>query len=132
MFKRILAATVLVAGFAGVAQADGHTTSDVLQSGTFEGRSDHVTTGGVTILKTASGFIAVLESDFDLDGAPDPTLGFGAGGTFDEATQFTELREDKGLQVYAIPANVNPADFDEFYVWCREFSVPLGVAKFSK
>lgn len=102
--------------------------SEVIMSGTFEGRSKHVTTGGVSIVKTVSGYVAILESDFDLDGAPAPTLGFGKDG-FDDKTEFTKLESEKGLQVYAIPASINPADYNEFYVWCADFSVALGVAQ---
>lgn len=135
MFKKLVLAIALLAGlgasFATTASAQSMAHSEVAQSGTFEGRSDHITTGGVSILKTASGYVAVLEKDFSLDGAPAPTLGFGKDGKFDKASEFTKLESKTGLQVYAIPANVNPADFNEFYVWCADFSVPLGVAKLS-
>ena len=133
MFKKIIIAAAAFANLAGFAfgsaaqAADAETSTTVVQSGAFEGRSDHVTTGGVSILKTASGYVAVLESDFSLDGAPSPTLGFGKNG-FDKSTEFTKLESKKGLQIYAIPASIDPADFDEFYVWCADFSVALGVA----
>lgn len=132
MFKNFILSIMVIAGLgaslANAAQADGHGTSQVVTSGTFEGRSDHVTTGGVSIIKTASGYVAVLENDFSLDGAPDPTLGFGNNGSYDTKTTFTKLESINGLQVYAIPANVDVSAFNEFYVWCAEFSVPLGVA----
>ncbi|NIA68466.1 DM13 domain-containing protein [Pelagibius litoralis] len=118
--------TVYLGTAAGPAQAASHT--EVLKSGKFSGLSDHVTTGGVSIIETASGYIAVLETDFSLDGAPAPSLGFGNNATFDKATEFTKLDANTGLQVYAIPAGINPADFSEFYVWCADFTVPLGVA----
>lgn len=126
---------ILSSGFAliGAAQAETDVTDSattIVSSGSFEGRSKHITTGGVSIVKTTSGYIAVLESNFDLDGAPAPTLGFGKNGNgFDKNTEFTKLKSDKGLQVYAIPASINPTDYNEFYVWCADFSVPLGVAK---
>ncbi|WP_343565313.1 DM13 domain-containing protein [Kiloniella sp. b19] len=133
MLKKLLATLAVIMAFAVPFQAaSAGQSSDVVQAGTFEGRSDHIVKGGVSILKTASGYIAVLEKDFDLDGAPAPTLGFGKGEKFDASTEFTKLHNDKGLQVYAIPANVNPADYDSFFVWCADFSVPLGVAKLSK
>lgn len=101
----------------------------IQSNGTFSGLSKHVTTGGVTILKTQSGYLAILESDFSLDGAPAPTLGFGNDGKFDTASEFTKLENISGAQLYQIPASINPANFNEFYVWCADFSVPLGVAK---
>ncbi len=116
------------AGQAPEAQA-ASSVSQVVSHGTFKGASDHVTTGGVSILKTASGYIVVLENDFSLDNAPAPTLGFGKGGKFDKKTDWVKLSAKKGLQVYALPASIDPTKFDEFYVWCRDFSVPLGIAK---
>jgi len=103
------------------------TTSKVVQNGVFKGRNKHETSGGVSIIKTSNGYIAVLEGDFSLDGAPAPTLGFGKNG-FDKKTEFTKLNANKGLQVYAIPATIKPENYDEFYVWCADFSVALGVA----
>jgi hypothetical protein len=55
-------------------------TSQVILSGKFEGRSDHVVSGGISIMNTNSGFLVVLEKDFSLDNAPDPKLGFGKNG----------------------------------------------------
>lgn len=100
----------------------------VVASGTFTGASGHETSGTVTILKTDSGFLAVLEEDFSLDGAPDPKLGFGQDG-YVETTTFSDLNKNTGRQSYAIPARINPDDFNEFYIWCERFAVPLGVAK---
>ncbi|MEP3276186.1 MAG: DM13 domain-containing protein [Stappiaceae bacterium] len=134
MFRKFILAAAIVFGFsavqAGIAVGAAHAgeASKVVKAGTFEGRSDHVTTGGISIVKTGSGYVAVLEGDFSLDGAPAPTLGFGNDTKFDEKSEFTKLESKEGLQAYAIPANVDPNKFNEFYVWCADFSVPLGVA----
>lgn len=98
-------------------------------SGTFTGASDHITTGGVTIVKTANGgAVVILDTDFSLDGAPDPRVGFGKDGEYVAATDLGKLANLTGLQVYAVPASVNVDDFNEVYIWCRKFAVPLGVA----
>jgi len=107
--------------------AQANVVSIVIKSGVFEGRNKHITTGGVSIVKTTSGYVAILESNFSLDGAPEPTLGFGSG-SFNKKTEFSKLKSINGLQVYEVPANIDPADFDEFYVWCADFNVALGVA----
>ncbi|MEM7226833.1 MAG: DM13 domain-containing protein [Pseudomonadota bacterium] len=131
MISRVLFASLFAAALGFVAftlPATADAGSKVVASGTFTGASDHITTGGVTILETASGKIAVLESDFSLDGAPDPKLGFGKDG-YDTSTTFSKLASNNGLQIYAIPASVDPSKYNEFYIWCEKFSVPLGIAK---
>ncbi|MGZ2259616.1 DM13 domain-containing protein [Roseobacter sp. A03A-229] len=98
--------------------------------GTFIGKSDHITTGGVTIVKHADGTATVtLEDDFSLDGAPDPRVAFGKDGAYVPAGDLGELKMLNGKQVYTVPASINVDDFNEIYIWCLKFSVPLGVAK---
>ncbi len=97
-------------------------------SGSFSGASGHQATGQVTVVETADGWEVRLEDDFTFDGAPDPWVGFGASGSFAQATDFYRLRSNTGSQVYQVPADVDPAAYDEVYIWCRRYSVPLGVA----
>ncbi|MEM7056728.1 MAG: DM13 domain-containing protein [Pseudomonadota bacterium] len=97
-------------------------------SGTFTGLSNHITTGGVEVVQTDDGWEIRLGSDFTFDGAPDPRVGFGSNGSFVDPTDFEVLQSNSGAQVYKVPANINPEDFNEVYIWCRKFSVPLGVA----
>lgn len=104
--------------------------SDVVKTAEFEGRSDHITTGGVSILKTGGQTLLILEAEFSLDGAPDPQIGFGKNG-FDSDTIISKLRDDKGAQVYVIPDSIDVSEFNEVYIWCEKFDIPLGVAKFS-
>ena len=119
---RMLIAAILAVFFATAAQAD-----DVTAAGDFAGASGHVTTGSVQIVRTDSGYRAILSADFSLDGAPDPKVAFGKDGAVDGAI-FAKLESLAGRQVYAVPAALDPADFNEFYIWCERFSVPLGVA----
>ncbi|MEP5760455.1 MAG: DM13 domain-containing protein [Litoreibacter sp.] len=105
---------------------------DTNVKGSFTGASDHITTGGVQIVKTADGgAVVILDSDFSLDGAPDPRVGFGKDGVFDGATDLGALEKISGLQIYVVPASVNTDDFNEIYIWCLKFGVPLGVAELS-
>lgn len=117
---------VMLVAFTGtVAHAD-----KVASKGTFEGASDHITTGGVSIVTTANGgAVIILDTNFSLDGAPDPRVGLGKGGKYDSATDAGKLVNLKGIQAYVVPAGVDVASYDEVYIWCRKFSVPLGVAK---
>ena len=98
-------------------------------SGTFSGLSNHVTKGQVEVVQTADGWEIHLKDSFWFDGAPDPRVGFGKDGKFVDPTDFEPLRQNAGAQVYKVPADIDPAQFDEVYIWCRKFSVPLGVAE---
>ena len=100
----------------------------VLVQGTFDGRNDHVVTGGVEVVEADGALVLRLLGDFSLDGAPDPKIGFGKGGTYDESTTFTPLGANTGAQAYALPAGFDLAAYDEAYIWCEQFAVALGVA----
>ncbi len=101
----------------------------IAAKGTFTGASDHITTGNVSVVKTANGgAVVILDSNFSLDGAPDPRVGFGKDGKFVDASDLGELAKKEGLQVYIVPPSVNVDDFNEVYIWCKKFAVPLGVA----
>ena len=102
----------------------------VTGKGTFVGASNHVTTGGASIVKTAGGgAVIILDRNFSLDGAPDPRVGLGTSGKYDSATDSGKLGLLKGLQAFVVPAGVDISKYNEVYVWCRKANVPLGVAK---
>ena len=118
----MLAAAVMVAVMSTSAFAGG------AGSGTFTGLSKHVTKGTVEVVKVDGGWEIHLKDDFWFDGAPDPRVGFGKDGKFVDPTDFEPLRKNAGAQVYKVPATINPEDFNQVYIWCRKFSVPLGSA----
>ncbi|MEM7600321.1 MAG: DM13 domain-containing protein [Verrucomicrobiota bacterium] len=123
-----LITTLAVLFLATFASIDRVLADEVIASGTFVGKSDHVTKGAASIQKNAEGnYVVVLGKDFSLDGAPDPKVGLGNDGYQREA-RLGKLEKKKGEQVYMIPANLNPFDFNEIWIWCERFSVPLGVA----
>lgn len=122
----LMALALVALMMTGTAQAQ--MASTITATSTFSGLSDHITTGGVTIIKSASGNLLVLESDFSLDGAPDPKFGFGNDGKYVEATEFGKLANLTGHQVYKIPASVDISKYSEVYVWCAKVGIPLGVA----
>ncbi|WP_299367012.1 DM13 domain-containing protein [uncultured Tateyamaria sp.] len=104
--------------------------ADPVASGTFTGASDHITTGGVEIIKNDDGsHTIVLAADFSLDGAPDPRVGLGKNGFYDGNTDAGVLGNLTGAQSFVVPAGVDVSAFNEVYIWCEKFSVPLGVAK---
>ena len=117
----LLAATLMAPAVAGA--------EEILAQGAFRGASGHKTLGDVVVLKSATGARVVLQSNFRFDGAPDPKVGFGAGGTYDRASQLAHLKSIMGEQTYEIPASLDISRYDEVYIWCEQYSVPLGVAK---
>ena len=124
--KKILATFALALTLTAPAIA---TAAAQTSNGTFTGASDHITTGGVTVVKTADGgAVVILDSDFSLDGAPDPRVGFGKDGQYVDTSDLGALNNNNGLQVYIVPASINVDDFNEVYIWCLKFGVPLGVA----
>jgi hypothetical protein len=108
----------------------GATDGQVLASGEFEGRSDHVVTGGVSIVQTGDSIAVVLGPDFELDGAPDPKVALGKDG-YDSDTLLAPLESNEGEQVYELPASIQAGNYNEVWIWCEKFEVPLGVAYLS-
>jgi len=104
------------------------TDAAVIATGTFEGRSDHIVTGNVSITESDGRYIIQLADDFSLDNAPDPKVGLGSDG-YDASTKAGHLVSLTGASTYEVPASVNVQDYNEVYIWCEKFGVPLGVAK---
>ena len=103
-------------------------SAETLSSGSFVGKSNHMTSGKVSVVKSGNGYQLVLEDSFRFDGAPDPKLAFGKNG-YDKTTLFSKLNKNSGKQVYDLPASIDVSKYNEVWVWCEKFSVPLGVAK---
>ena len=95
--------------------------------GTFSGASGHATSGGVTIAEGTAGYEVRLQENFSFDGAPDPRVTLGSGTALN-AVDLGELASKKGAQVYSVPAGTDPARFDKIVIYCRKYSVPLGIA----
>ncbi len=102
-------------------------SQDASSTGTFTGANDHITTGQVSVVKTDAGLSIVLGADFSLDGAPDPMVGLGKDGEYQ--LSLAPLESLTGEQSYPLPASVSLSDFDEIFIWCKEFNVSLGSAK---
>lgn len=114
-----MTATGLVAASATKVLAGGHG-----RLGTFTGKSNHITTGTAEI----AGNQVNLLDDFTFDGAPDPKVALGKDG-YDSKTLMGLLKSNNGKSSYTIPAGIDPADYNEVWIWCEQFNVPLGVAK---
>ncbi len=131
----VLVAAALVLG--ACAQTGGHSAhsdvpvvssnAQITAKGAFTGDSNHVTTGGAEILRQDGKWYVKLGKDFFFDGAPDPKVALGNGKFVQDAT-LAPLRSNTGEQLYEIPASLDVADFNQVWIWCEEFAVPLGHA----
>lgn len=92
--------------------------------GTFEGASNHVTTGTAEI----AGDQVNLLADFTFDGAPDPKVALGKDG-YDATTLMGPLTSNNGASSYTVPAGIDTSEYNEVWIWCERFDVPLGVAR---
>jgi hypothetical protein len=120
----LLAALIVAALPAHVNAAE----EKVIARGEFVGKSGHKTSGGVRIVKMHAGVQLIFDPDFRFDGAPDPKIGFGRDG-YDPSTKIAPLAGNKGQQVYGVPPTVDTSAYNEVWVWCEKYAVPLGVAK---
>ncbi len=98
-------------------------TAQDVREGSFVGDSDHVTTGTASVVYD----MVMLGADFSLDGAPDPRVALGKQDS-DERLDLGELAKLEGAQAYAIPEGTTIEDWDRVWIWCEQFSVPLGHA----
>lgn len=105
---------------ASVAVAD----EAVHASGAFAGGR---TAGTVSIVERDGAWFVRLEADFTHEGAPDPWVAFGKDG-FRRDALISPLTSDAGEQLYPIPDRLDPAEFNQVYIWCEQFSSSLGRA----
>ncbi len=103
-------------------------TGGAKMKGTFEGRSNHITTGSVKLVKDGERYIVELGQDFSLDGGPDPRVAFGKDGTYASDSKLGALLHLTGKQSYAVPPTMDVSAYNEVYIWCEVAGVPLGVA----
>ncbi|MCQ0987372.1 DM13 domain-containing protein [Jiella marina] len=120
---RLHAATLTAALFALAPGA----MAETLKEGRFSGASGHSVSGLVTVETDGGETILRFSEDFSFDGAPDPKIAFGKDG-YDAETLLGPLKSDSGAQQYAVPAGLDVSAYNEVWIWCEEFAVPLGMA----
>ncbi|MDX3533452.1 DM13 domain-containing protein [Streptomyces sp. MB09-01] len=100
---------------------------------------EHATTGTVTLLRLADGSHVLRLEDLDTSNGPDlkvwltdaPVVeGVAGWRVFDDGEHVSlgALKGNKGDQNYAVPADVNPADYSSLAIWCDRFDVSFGAA----
>lgn len=92
--------------------------------GTFTGAERYGAGGRVEVV----GNEIILMDDFTFNGAPDPKIAMGRDG-YDPATLSGLLRSNTGRQSYTLPDGLDGGDYNEVWIWCERFDVPLAVAR---
>jgi len=99
-------------------------------SGHFTGASSHKTSGKVSVSKSNGKIIIKLDKSFFLDGAPDPYVALGHGSKPVSGGLLRILKSNTGGQTYmASTKGIDLASVNSVVIWCKKYSVPLGVAK---
>lgn len=97
--------------------------------GTFKGASGHKTSGSVTVTQRGGKMVIRLRSNFSLDGAPDPYVTLGNGSRPVKGGTAGILAKNKGSGTYSVRATAATKAAKQVVIWCRKYSVPLGVAR---
>lgn len=109
--------------------ASGEGSTETTKTGTFSGVGSKTGSGSVTLTKKADGTYTVnLGDDFEVQQGPDLFVSFANDGAYEEGTAFAELKSLTGAQEYAVPSNINPENYAQVMIWCREFNAPFTVA----
>lgn len=114
------------AGYAGM--MEDHMAGAM--SGMLKGAGDHRATGTVSIVKDASGNPTLLLTDITVDKVPDGRVYLAKDADYTKGVEIGKLTKFSGTVQYAIPATVNPADYNSVVIWCQKFSVEIGHAMF--
>jgi hypothetical protein len=100
---------------------------------------EHTTTGTVKLIRLPDGSRTVRLENLDTSNGPDLRVwltdapvkeGREGWGVFDDGKYVSlgKLKGNKGDQNYAIPADVNVADYSSVTIWCDRFDVSFGAA----
>lgn len=104
-------------------------STQTLAEGTFSGfDAVHQAAGTARLLEVSGKQYVRFESDFTVTNGPDLYVYFGKNGKYVAEANLGKLKGNQGSQNYEVPAGINPAEYNEVWVWCRAFSVPFGKA----
>ncbi|MBE9198461.1 MULTISPECIES: DM13 domain-containing protein [unclassified Nodularia (in: cyanobacteria)] len=108
--------------------------SSVAKSGNFQA-AEHPTQGKVSVITEAGKRYLEFDQSFKTDHGPDlfvilhrssvPPV---SGIQEKDYVSIAALQKINGTQRYALPDNVNLADFKSVAIWCRQFNATFGYA----
>ncbi len=100
--------------------------------------AEHPTTGNVTVINENGQRYLVFDESFKTDSGPDLFVILHRNSTVPvsgvrekDYIQLARLQKINGTQRYAIPTNVQLADFRSVAVWCKQFNATFGFAPLS-
>ncbi|MBM3256831.1 MAG: DM13 domain-containing protein [Candidatus Liptonbacteria bacterium] len=99
-----------------------------LAQGTFSGLAGHRAEGTATLIQSGGKYFIRFEENFYVTNGPDVFVHLGKNGKYAPEAQLGPLKGNLGGQNYEIPSHIDPALYNEVWVWCRAFSVPFGKA----
>lgn len=111
------AATLVTPAFAG----------DKGRSGKFTKKNNYSVGGSAELVQEGDSYVVKLSDDFTFGNAPDPKIALGRNG-YDKNTLMGLLKSNKGASSYQVPASINANDYNEIWIWCEQYNVPLAVA----
>ncbi|MEL6137487.1 MAG: DM13 domain-containing protein [Cyanobacteria bacterium J06626_23] len=110
-------------------------TKSVLRSGSFVTvEQDHATTGSARIVEENGQRYLEFDGEFDTARGPAVQVVLHNGDsvpvnlTEGDYVYVGDLQSFSGAQRYAIPADIDLADYESVAIWCQEFNVTFGYA----
>jgi ATPase subunit of ABC transporter with duplicated ATPase domains len=95
--------------------------------GTFAKKNNYAVAGRAELVQDGDGYVVNLLDDFQFAKAPDPKIALGRNG-YDKKTLMGLLKSTKGASSYSVPAGIDAASYNEIWIWCEQYDVPLAVA----
>lgn len=101
----------------------------VTARGAFVGTPKFQVTGRTEIFRQNGQWFVRLGPDFSESGAPDPKVALGnkASGGYVPGT-ILGLIQANGESIYALKPGLDIGDYDQVWIWCERFNVPIGHA----
>ncbi len=109
--------------------SDTQQDQPAVRTGTFASVNNKSGSGGVTVTQNPDGSSTVtLGENFVVQNGPALYVAFSDSGIVDTNAYIAPLQSFSGAQTYTVPANIDPAKYNQVMIWCHEFSVAFAVA----
>ncbi|MEM7372477.1 MAG: DM13 domain-containing protein [Bacteroidota bacterium] len=103
----------------------------ITRMGSFQGLNGYNVKGTATLMTIDGESTLMFDPDFQSSNGPGLYVYLSPNATnVSGGVKLEKLQATSGMQTYAIPANVNPQDFDHVLIYCQPFGAPFGTATF--